>query len=215
MKQFLLATTLIVVPTLLFSAGYMALKPNTNNAVQLAADPLGDLSSYQLIVDDLSSNVQGADWQTAKDNAKTLEAQWDDEQPTLQPMDGPAWGNVDTAIDAVLKDVRAPSPDQAQTTTDLDALTVVLNNPNGGTSGGGGVQQVNGVDVTDANGHALPCESLLKELTAKEQSANLAADVQAKVDELQSKATERCNADDDTRSDAFSAEAISLIQASH
>lgn len=56
-----------------------------------------------------------------------------------------------------------------------------------------------------------PCEDALKEFRAAKASANVAADVMKKVDELEAKAVERCNADDDKRADQFVADAMKLL----
>lgn len=58
---------------------------------------------------------------------------------------------------------------------------------------------------------AVPCEDMLKDMRAAKAGAKLDAAGKAKVDELEAKAVERCNADDDARSDAFLAEAMKLM----
>lgn len=58
---------------------------------------------------------------------------------------------------------------------------------------------------------AVPCEEMLKDMRAAKAGAKLSdADVQ-KVNDLETKAVERCNADDDTRSDKFLAEAMKIL----
>jgi len=57
----------------------------------------------------------------------------------------------------------------------------------------------------------VPCEEMLKEMRATKATAKLGdADMQ-KVNDLETKAVERCNADDDTRSDKFLAEAMKVM----
>lgn len=58
---------------------------------------------------------------------------------------------------------------------------------------------------------AVPCEDMLKDMRATKASAILNDADKAKVDDLETKAVERCNADDDARSDAFLAEAMKLM----
>lgn len=58
---------------------------------------------------------------------------------------------------------------------------------------------------------ARPCEDVLKEMRTAKASANLAPDAKSKVDALEVKAVERCNADDDKRADAFLQEAMTLM----
>ncbi|MDE1995824.1 MAG: hypothetical protein KGI75_25215 [Rhizobiaceae bacterium] len=56
-----------------------------------------------------------------------------------------------------------------------------------------------------------PCEDALKEMRATKASANLTPDNKSKVDALEAKAVERCNADDDKRADAFLQDAMKLM----
>ena len=56
-----------------------------------------------------------------------------------------------------------------------------------------------------------PCEDVLKEMRATKTSANLTPDNRSKVDALEAKAVERCNADDDKRADAFLQDAMTLM----
>jgi hypothetical protein len=58
----------------------------------------------------------------------------------------------------------------------------------------------------------VPCEQMLKDMRAAKSSAKLAAADLAKVNDLEAKAVERCNADDDARSDKFSTEAMAIIR---
>ena len=56
-----------------------------------------------------------------------------------------------------------------------------------------------------------PCEDVLKEMRTTKASATLAPDVKSKVDALETKAVERCNADDDKRADDFFAQAMKIM----
>ena len=56
-----------------------------------------------------------------------------------------------------------------------------------------------------------PCEDVLKEMRATKTSANLTPDNKSKIDALEAKAIERCNADDDKRADAFLQDAMKLM----
>lgn len=58
---------------------------------------------------------------------------------------------------------------------------------------------------------AVPCEDMLKDMRAAKAAATLNAADKAKVEDLEAKAVERCNADDDTRSDKFLSEAMKLM----
>ncbi|MBZ7926236.1 hypothetical protein LAC81_22640 [Ensifer adhaerens] len=57
----------------------------------------------------------------------------------------------------------------------------------------------------------VPCEDMLKEMRATKASTTLNDTDKAKVEELEAKAVERCNADDDVRSDKFLTEAMTLL----
>jgi hypothetical protein len=57
---------------------------------------------------------------------KDLETAWDDDQPTLQPLDDTAWTVVDGQIDTVLTAVRAGNPHPATETQTLTALLTSL-----------------------------------------------------------------------------------------
>ena len=62
-----------------------------------------------------------------------------------------------------------------------------------------------------ASAAPVPCEDMLKTLTETLKTAKLSdADMKA-VTELQTKGTERCNADDDKRADDFFAQAMKII----
>ncbi len=55
-----------------------------------------------------------------------LETAWDEDQPTLQPLDDTAWTVIDGQIDTVLKSVRASTPDPAAEKTALNTLLDTL-----------------------------------------------------------------------------------------
>ena len=58
---------------------------------------------------------------------------------------------------------------------------------------------------------AVPCEDMLKDMRAAKASAKLSDADMKKINDLEAKAVERCNADDDTRSDKFLAEAMQIM----
>ncbi|TCL69432.1 hypothetical protein [Rhizobium sp. BK251] len=62
-----------------------------------------------------------------------------------------------------------------------------------------------------ASAAAVPCEQMLSEMRAAKASAKLSDVDSAKVNDLETKAVERCNADDDTRSDKFLADALKIL----
>lgn len=58
---------------------------------------------------------------------------------------------------------------------------------------------------------AAPCEDTLKTMRAAKATAKLSDADMAKVNDLEAKAIERCNADDDARSDEFLADAMKIM----
>ena len=213
MKQILLATALIAVPVAAFTAFQMLTAAPAE--VAAATDPLGDLSAMKKIVSDVETIAATGDLAAAEKRITDYETAWDDAQPTLRPMDTNAWGNVDQASDHALGALRANPPVAADVTATLAALATTLDAP--GTAPGqappAGVVMVSGFAVTDEAGRALPCEVMLKDVAAGLASTTLAAAEKAGVADLQTKALERCNADDDARADSFSAQALALLAA--
>lgn len=57
----------------------------------------------------------------------------------------------------------------------------------------------------------VPCEEMLKEMRVEKATAKLSDADTAKVNNLKTKAVERCNADDYVSSDKFSAEALKIM----
>lgn len=209
MKQFLLATTLIALPVIVFAAvETWVVPPSPTAAIQGA--PLGDLSAYEAIVNATQDLAGAGDLTAAKTKITAFETKWDDAEFTLRPKAPAAWGNVDTAADVALSALRAGQPDPAKVKSELAALAIVLANPAGNGTSSGGVKTVAGIAVTDAGGHAIPCEAMLSNLRAALTGGAIAGADKPKAADLQSKATERCNADDDTRADAVAAEALAL-----
>lgn len=208
MRQLLLATVLIIVPVGVFAVAELAMPSSLAAAATSGADAtsLGDMTPFQTIATDLAGLAGAGDLAGAKTRIKDLETAWDDQEATLRPNNPTAWGNLDSGIDDALTAVRAATPDQAGVVASLTALQALLADPTAGAAPAGPVTQVSGVDVTDANGHALPCETMHQQLVA----ATIPAAAQAQVADLMAKGLERCNADDDTRADAFFAQGLAL-----
>ena len=89
-------------------------------------------------------------------------------------------------------------------------LVTILDNPYGAVAPAGGIVTVSGVAITDETGHPLPCEDMLRTLAAAFDEGRVAPDKQTPAKELQAKAIERCNADDDRHADEFAAQALAL-----
>ncbi|WP_299820939.1 hypothetical protein [uncultured Jannaschia sp.] len=216
MRNLLLSVALIAAPVAVFAAGYVVLTPpaaQTAAAIPDAAPPLGDMTPFAAITTDVQSVAATGDLAAAEMRITELETAWDDAQATLRPVNTAAWGHVDGAIDDALSALRTGSPDAAgQVDAALAALQGALADPTAGTApAAGGPGTVSGIVVTDASGRALPCEVMLEQLRTGLVGSAIPDPDRTAATALQAKATERCNADDDARSDAFSAQALALL----
>ncbi len=209
MNQLLLALALIALPVAGFTIVELQL-PSPPPASAATEDPLGDLSSLQAIVTDTRGIAQSGDLAAAASRITDFETRWDDAEATMRPKAPDAWGNVDAAADDALSALREKRPDPAAVTAALAALSAALSDPSGAAGAGGPAGMVSGIAVTDANGHPIPCETMLTDVRTTLASGSLDASKKAAATDLQAKATERCNADDDTRADAFSAQALAI-----
>ena len=211
MKQILLATALIALPVAAFTAFQMSFAPPATAAAEVAVkDPLGDLSALKTIIADVQGIAATADFTAAEKRITDFETAWDDAAPSMRKMDANAWGNVDQAADAALDALRTGTPAAADVSATLTALSASLDNPAGvaGPAPTGDVAMVSGIAVTDAVGRPLPCEDMLSAVA--KGLADTKADKTAAI-AFQTKALERCNADDDARADGFSAQALALL----
>lgn len=207
MRNLLLSVALIAVPVMGFAAAEHWLLPSTATAAApVATSGLGDLSAFATIVTDVQSIAATGDLAKAQTRITDLETAWDEAQAKLRAADPAAWGVVDTSIDDALSALRKGTPSPVEVTDTLAALQTTLAGPVVATVTG--VQMLNGIAVTDDTGKALPCEVMIKDVTA----ALAGKTASPEVADLQAKALERCNADDDTRADAFSAQALALLK---
>lgn len=212
MKQLLLATALIALPVGAFTAfNLYASGPSVAAATASPAAGLGDMSAFSGIVTDVQTIAATGDLAAAKARIKDFETAWDDQAATLRALDGNAWGTIDDAADAALGALRAGTPNAAEVDTTLTALMATLTSPVAATAAPVAATLVSGVAVTDANGRALPCEVMLKSVANGLATAKLSDADQAAAVDFQTKALERCNADDDQRADGFSAQALALV----
>ncbi|MBV9960773.1 MAG: hypothetical protein JO072_00880 [Parafilimonas sp.] len=98
----------------------VASKQNTQAA------PLGDLSVFIKITEDTRQLVVANNLSGAKTRVADLEYEWDNAQSKLKPMNTAKWTEVDNAIDKVLRQLRAPNPNQQNCKSALDALLAAL-----------------------------------------------------------------------------------------
>lgn len=210
MRQFLLAAALIATPVIAFT-GFTLFSSRSSVAVA----PLGDMSPFKTIIADVQTFAATGDLKAAEGRITDFETAWDKDAAAMRPLDTMAWGNVDTAADVALDALRAGVPVAGDVTASLSTLMAELDNP--ALVPGGNIAAmvtptaVAGVAVTDANGRALPCEDMLKQVAAALGTAKLPAADTAIATDFQSKALERCNSDDDQRADAFSAQALAIL----
>lgn len=207
-KQFLLAAVLIAVPVATFSAGYIYFAPPPEDTQA----NLGDLSPLKTIVVDVQAIAAKGDLVAAEKRITDFESLWDKDQPAMQPLNEAAWGNIDDAADAAIHSLRDTAPDKAKVESAVKDLIATIDNPYADGSGdsSSGVKQVKGIAVTDANGHPLPCEVLIKSLRAAIDSGKIPQDKSGSAADFMTRALERCNADDDTNANNFSAQGLAL-----
>lgn len=212
MKQLLLATALIVLPVGAFTAFNLYLTgPGVAATSTTAAPGLGDMSAFSAIVTDVQTIAATGDLAAAKVRIKDFETTWDDQATSLRALDGNTWGTIDDAADAALAALRAGTPDVANVNATLTALQATLTTPIATSAAPVDAVLVAGIAVTDANARALPCEVMLKSVADGLASAKLSDADHAAAVGFQTKALERCNADDDQRADGFSAQALALV----
>ena len=209
MRQLLLATALIAVPVTGFTFFEMTLNPATPTVAATAA-PLGDLTPFETIAADIRTIAATGDFKAAEVRATDLETAWDKAEPTLRAMDTAAWGAVDGAADGVFTALRSAVPNAGQVEAALTALDATLRDPVSQAASGGPIL-VAGIAVTDDTGRALPCEVMLGTLRDGLAATPPTSAVAAQVADFQAKALERCNADDDRNADAFTAQALALV----
>jgi hypothetical protein len=221
-RNLLLGIALIAAPVGMFAGAHAILLPSTVTAQTAGAAPaangpaLGDMSAFAAIITDVQSISATGDFTAAEQRITDFEAAWDAAAGRLRPVNATYWGNVDIAADAALDALRAGKPEAAFVGTTLADLQAELADPARmpGAAPVAAMASVAGVSTTDANGRALPCEVMLKDLSGRLATATVPAGTMTQISGLQAKALERCNADDDARADAFAAQALALVPAS-
>jgi flagellar biosynthesis chaperone FliJ len=111
--------------------GKQAATPRTQASPTVAKSsnqPLGDLSAYRKIAEDMRRMVDAGDFSGAKTRAGDLESEWDNAQTKLRPINPEKWTMLDNAIDDVLKKVRSAQPNRAASSASLESLIAVINN---------------------------------------------------------------------------------------
>jgi hypothetical protein len=207
LRNLALSATLIAVPAAGFALAEMFISPVSQTTAAAQSPGLGDLSAYKTIVADTQTIAATGDFAAAEHRITDLETLWDQNASALRQADRAAWNSVDAAADDAFSALRAGTPDGATVTAALATLAATLDAPVPAAASGP-IQYVSGIAVTDETGRAIPCEDLIGQVRAAIGTATPAA----AVADLQAKALERCNADDDAHADAFSAQALALIK---
>ena len=88
--------------------------------------PLGDLTSFRKIAEDMLSLVRAGDLSGAKSRADDLEKAWDNAQARLKAMNPEKWTLMDNAIDNVLTTVRSPQQNAAASGASLESFITVI-----------------------------------------------------------------------------------------
>lgn len=210
MKQFLLAVVLIAVPVAAFAGFQIYLSPPRAPLPSSSSASLGDLSNLKTIGAEVLAIAKTGDFVAAEKRITDFETAWDEAESTMRPKNPAAWGTVDDAADAAIHALRAQAPDGARVKETLSALIAVLDNPSGIADSAAGRKLVSGVAVTDAGGHPIACEEMIKALRGALDGGRIAQANVTAASDFQSKAIERCNADDDAHADEFSAQGLAL-----
>jgi len=207
LRNLALSATLIAVPAAGFALAEMCISPAAQTTASAQSPGLGDLSAYKTIVADTQTIAATGDFAAAEHRITDLETLWDQNATALRQADRAAWNSVDAAADDAFSALRASTPDKATVDTALAALASTLDAPVPAAASGP-IQYVSGIAVTNESGRAIPCEDLIGQVRTAIGTATPAS----AVADLQAKALERCNADDDAHADAFSAQALALIK---
>ncbi len=113
--------------TVMNTLGNLTPQPKTQTPVSgSATKPLGDLSGFKKIADDMLGRVRSGDMAGVKTRAGDLETAWDNAQTRLKPMSAEKWTLMDNAVDDVLKKTRTIPPNNAECGASLEALIAVI-----------------------------------------------------------------------------------------
>jgi hypothetical protein len=205
-KQTLLAAVLIAVPVGIFTGAEILFAPPAQSE-----QSLGDLTPLFAITTDVQKIAATGDMTAAEKRITDFETEWDKDQSTMRPLNPAAWGTIDDAADTAIHSLRSGNPDPQKVNSAVKDLIATLANPyTSADDTGATVKMVTGIAVTDETGHPLPCEELIKKLRAAIDGSKIPQDKTSTSQNFLSKALERCNADDDTHANEFSAQGLAL-----
>lgn len=99
---------------------------STSTSTSQQVSPLGDISSFRTITEDTLKLVNSGDLPGAKTRVGDLEYEWDNAEARLRPLDPAAWAAIDSAIDKVLRQLRAVHQDVQGCKSSLEALLTLF-----------------------------------------------------------------------------------------
>ena len=112
MKQWFTPVVLVVAAALATSA--------------MADSKLGDLSSFESIVNDALVLVDKGDLNGAQKRITDFETAWDQAEETLYPKDKTGWSVIDDAADAAISSLRVDAPNATKAQKSVSALMDTL-----------------------------------------------------------------------------------------
>jgi hypothetical protein len=127
MKKQLIAITLLLSPLTFAGTGaFAATAPKKAAAPAKAKPPLGDISKFRTITADTLAFAKAGDLKKAEKRITDMETKWDAYENPLKAKNKADWTLLDTALDRVLKELRAKKPNAATSVTALqDMLTMI------------------------------------------------------------------------------------------
>ncbi|HET7822206.1 MAG TPA: hypothetical protein VFL10_11855 [Ornithinibacter sp.] len=103
-----------------------AATPGSAAPVPDTTSPLGDLTSFAVIVDDVAASVKKGDLAAGRTRIKDLEVAWDDAEAAIKPASPNDWHTMDSAIDDALTALRATPPSQGDSAAAMSQLQQVI-----------------------------------------------------------------------------------------
>ena len=205
MKQAFLAILLIAIPVAAFTA-FQIYRGGTSEA----EGSLGDLSSFKAIVADVQAIAATGDLAAAERRITDFETRVGRCRKPAASAGAKQLGQCRPGCRRGFHAIRAAAPSADVVGATLTALAATLDDPGPRAGTSRTATLVAGIQVSDESGHAIPCEEMIARLRGAIDKARVGPVDRAAASDLLSKATERCNADDDRHADEFSARGLAL-----